>query len=397
MTTMLSHRVSLVACALVLAGVAACGNGGGDGDEDSMPAPSAHVTAGLQQVLNEAVKTPDVLLPGAIANYREPGHAPWSGGAGLGDLKTHAAIRFQDRIRAGSILKTFLATVTLQHVEEGTLSLDQTLTELLPKSVTDRVKNADQITLRMLLNHTSGIPEWTTKDIEARVFDDPAHVWTTDEVLDIVAQKPAEFAPGSSWKYSNTDYNLVGLVLDRLGEHDWRTQVRKRVIERLDLRSTYLPEPGDLTVHGGYVHGYQEIDGTPMDVSLIDSSMAGAAGGHALITTVDDLGRFLEALLDGQLFERPGSLKAMTTMVDAQSPADLPYKYGLGLESYEMPNGMKVIGNSGGAGGYTTMMYKVVDRGSILVTSVNTSDLFTNALDVFMPALDVLADDKEEK
>jgi D-alanyl-D-alanine carboxypeptidase len=179
-------------------------------------------------------------------------------------------------------------------------------------------------------------------------------------------------------------------VLDRVGGKSWRAQVRERVLGRLALADTSLPEPGDLTMPGEHAHGYQDIGGTVLDLTEIDPSMAGAAGGHALVTTVRDLGRFIEALLAGELFTDRATLTAMTTMIDAPDVSGLPHRYGLGLEAYTLPSGATVIGHSGSTGGYATMMFRVPAADTTLVTSVNTQDLFVNALDVFMPAVDVL-------
>jgi D-alanyl-D-alanine carboxypeptidase len=298
-------------------------------------------------------------------------------------------MRPHDRIRAGSILKTFLATVALQHVEEGTLSLEQTLTALLPKSVTDRVANADQVTLHMLLNHTSGIPEWETEDVDLLVLQNPARIWTDDEAIDLAARQPAWFPPGTAWRYSNTNYTLVGMVLDRVGGSSWRQQIRSRIVARLGLTSTELPENGDLTIAAPFARGYHDVAGAPVDTTHVDPSMAGAAGGHGLITSAQDLARFLDALLAGKLFARSETLTAMTTMVDAESEAGLAHRYGLGLESYEM-DGATVIGHTGSAAGYASMMFKVQGKQTILVTSINTNSVLTNALEVFMPSLKVI-------
>ncbi len=376
-----TYRIAFALCALVLA--AACGH-----HDASLP-HDARVEAGLQQVLDQAVASPDVFLPGAITYYRGPGYAPWSGSAGLGDLQAGSAIRPDSRIRAGSIMKTLVATVVLQRVEEGALSLDQTLPELLPASVTDLVANADRITLRMLLNHTSGIPEWVTPQVHVDAAMDPAHVWTNEKALEIATAQGARFEPGTSWEYSNTNYTLVGMVLDRVGGQSWRAQVRERVLARLGLASTELPEPGDRTVTAADAHGYQLVDGAPLDLSYVDPSMAGASGGMALLTTVQDLATFLDALLAGRLFARPETLVEMTRMVEAPNETGLPHWYGLGLETYEV-GGTKVIGNSGGAPGYATMMFRIPARAVTLVTVVNTSDLFANALNVFGPAVDVV-------
>jgi D-alanyl-D-alanine carboxypeptidase len=253
------------------------------------------------------------------------------------------------------------------------------------------VAGADQITLRMLLNHTSGIPEWTTEQTDALIVADPAHIWSIDEIMDIVAAQPPTFAPGASWSYSNTDYNLVGLAVERAaGGKSWRAQVRERVFDRVGLPNTRLPEPGDVSVGADYAHGYQLVEMGIVDLSAIDPSMAGAAGGHALVTTAEDLGKFIEALLAGRLFTKPATLATMMPSIEAAHPSGLPYRYGFALEEFVMPNGSVVVGHSGSTGGYATMMFRIPARDTTLVTAVNTNDLFTNALQVFIPALEAI-------
>lgn len=377
------HPIALAAAALALAGAVACGS------ESPLP-HDARVEAGLQQVLDRAVATQDVLLPGAITYYREPAHAAWAGSAGMGDLQAGIPLRPESRIRAGSILKSLIATVALQHVEEGVLSLEQKLPELLPKAVTDRVANADRISLRMLLNHTSGVPDWVDDEVHATAATDPAHVYTNDEILDRIAGMPAWFEPGTSWRYSNSDYSLVGMVLDRAGGTGWRAQVRARVLAPLGLTSTELPEPGDRTVTADDAHGYVAVGGAPIDLSYVDPSMAGSAGGNAMVTTVQDLARFVEALFAGRLFAHPETLVEMTTMVDAPDETGLPHRYGLGLESFEI-GGTTIVGHTGGAAGYATMMVVIPERAATLVTAINAADLFANARYVLMPSLGVIA------
>jgi D-alanyl-D-alanine carboxypeptidase len=353
--------------------------------------PDPNVTASLQQVLDRAAAQTDDLLPGAISQYRHDGSAAWSGSAGIADIEARKTIAPNDRVRAGSILKTFLATVTLQHVEEGTLALDRPITELLDPETTAQIANSDRITLRMLLNHTSGIPEWATKDVDARVLADPGHIWTTDEEIALIAKQAPWFEPGTSWRYSNTDYTLVGMLLDRLGQGSWRDQVEARVLKPLQLESTSLPEPGHFEPPRDLAHGYQIANGAPVDLSNVDSSMAGAAGGHALLTTTADLSHFIDVLLDGRLFQHAETLTEMTTMIEAPDESGVPHRYGLGLESYVMPSGTEVIGHSGTTAGYAVMMFRIPAHHATLVTAVNAGNLFTNAMHVFMPSVDIIA------
>jgi D-alanyl-D-alanine carboxypeptidase len=381
---MTRYSLPLVLAVTITAG-AAC-------DAELAP-PDFRVESKLQQVLDRGVGKPDVLLPGATAYYRSPPFRAWVGAAGLGDRAARVAMRPQDHVRAGSILKTLIATVTLQHVEQGALSLDQKLPELLPPEVTARIAHADQITLRMLLSHTSGIPEWTSEETDARVALEPAYIWTTEEALELSARRPPTFAPGTGWSYANTNYTLIGLVLDRLGGKSWRAQVRERVIDRLGLTSTHLPEAGDPSWVGDHARGYQAANGQVFDLTAVDPSMAGAAGGNAMETTAQDLGRFLDALLAGQLFSRPGTLAAMTSMVNAPHETGLPHRYGLGLEEFDL-NGVNVIGHGGGAAGYGVMMFRIPSLDTTLVTAANAGDLGANAVELFMPALQAIAESR---
>jgi D-alanyl-D-alanine carboxypeptidase len=384
-----SHSPSPIAA--VAAAVAALAIGACD-DETTTPPPNVAVETQLQQVLDGSVAKPDVVLPGATVYYHNPAYRPWSGAAGLGEVPGQVAMRARDHFRAGSVLKTFLATVAMQHVEAGTLALDQTLPSLVPEAVTVRIAGADQITLRMLLNHTSGIPDWVNEQTHALIVADPAHVWSTDEIMDIVAALPPTFAPGTSYGYSNTDYNLVGIAIERAaGGKSWRAQVRERLFDRVGLANTRLPEPGDVSVGADFAHGYQLIESGMIDLSAVDPSMAGAAGGHALVTTGEDLGKFIEALLAGALFTKPATLAAMMPSLEVPHVSGLPYRYGFALEEFVMPNGSVVVGHSGSTAGYSMMMFRIPANDTTLVTAVNTNDLFTNALEVFIPAVEAIA------
>jgi D-alanyl-D-alanine carboxypeptidase len=179
------------------------------------------------------------------------------------------------------------------------------------------------------------------------------------------------------------------MVLDRVGGTSWRAQVRARVLAPLGLTSTSLPEPEDRAIGADDAHGYQDVGSTPVDLTAVGPSMAGAAGGNAMVTTVRDLATFIEALLAGRMFTRPETLAEMTTMVEAPNGTGIPHRYGLGLEAYDL-GGTTVVGNSGGAAGYATMMYRIPARDATLVTSINATGLMENAVHVLMPSLGVI-------
>jgi D-alanyl-D-alanine carboxypeptidase len=199
----------------------------------------------------------------------------------------------------------------------------------------------------MLLGHRAGIPDWDSPALDEQVARDQAKVWTVAEFLDLAAAKPPLFAPGTSFSYSNTDYTLLSLVIERITGRSWRHEVARRVLRPLRLAHTHLPAPGQRSVKGPHAHGYVELDGKLVDVNL-DPSFAGAAGGYALLTTVQDLARFLDALFAGRLFRHRATLKQMLTIAPAQGEGGL-VGYGLGIEQRALPGGATLIGHLGGA------------------------------------------------
>lgn len=333
---------------------------GSDAAVAAFPAASA---AELQKVLDDVV-TANV-APGVAAAVSHPRYAPWAGASGTANVATSEPMTATHRFRAGSILKTSVATATLQLVEKKKLALEDTLTALLPEAVTAKIPNAAAITVRMLLNHTSGIAEYSDEAFDAKVVADPLHQWTLDELLAIVAEKPATSAPGGSWSYSNTNYTLLGEILTSKGGEPWRAIVTKNVLARAKVGSSALPNVGDVSCTG-CAHGYEPGESGPIDVTTVDPSMAGAAGGSALVTTTADLATLLGALHRGKLFDDPATLAAMTTIVDAPVPEEAQVGYGLGLTKFKV--GEEVFyGHLGGTAGYQSFV--LVHDATGLVTS----------------------------
>ncbi|HET7715544.1 MAG TPA: serine hydrolase domain-containing protein [Bauldia sp.] len=345
--------------------------------------------ARLQAALDGVVASDATVFPGAIVEVSHPEAGTYAVAAGVADIETNTPLTRAARFRAGSIAKTFVATVALQLVEEGRLSLDDTMSALLPEDVAARFKNSDRITLRMLLDHTSGIPEWLSDEVIGRIAANPAKVWDVQEFLDLAAAHPPAFEPGEGWRYSNTDYNLIGLVIERTTGQSWREAVTRRVIEPLGLAGTVLPEPGDTSIPGAFMHGYGMIGGNVVDLTFIDPSMAGAAGGGALVTTTDDLATFLKALLAGRLFKDPATLEAMADFVAAEGEGGR-VGYGLGLEKYVLPGGIEMIGHSGGTAGYRSGAFYFPALALSMTFAMSAND---NPLPVIFAALKVMAPD----
>lgn len=348
-----AHRSAGSALALCLLLLLGCSHAA----RPPLPAASADE---LEMLLDDGVAAP--LAPGLSVFLDHPDYAPWSGASGVADVDTGAPLSASHRFRAGSALKVAVATATLQLVEDGELSLDDSLVALLPNSITSRIEHAGAITVRMLLGHTSGIPDFSGEAFHAEVFADPLHEWTRDELLDRALARPRSFAPGEGWLYSNTNYLLLGEILEATTGQTWREVVTERVFARAELHDSSLPLVGDAEC-AGCARGYELLDGALVDVTSIDPSMAGAAGGGAWITTLEDLAKLLRALTDGRLFDSAATLDAMLDFTELTTPYGLT-GYGLGLERYEI-GGIVLIGHLGTTAGYRTFVLSNQETGAI--------------------------------
>jgi D-alanyl-D-alanine carboxypeptidase len=326
----------------------------GCSDEPPAPPPelSAELRADLQATLDKAVA--DGSTPGA-ALYVSGKDGTWSGAAGVADIKGGVPMAPGDRFRAGSMLKMLVAAAVLQAVERGALDLDDVLTDRLPAEVTAGVQHADTINIGMLLANRSGIPEWMTPAVRQTVVTDPGHVWSLAEILGAIEGQPPVFNPGESFGYSNTNYVLLGEILSAVEGRSWREVVREQVIARAGMAATTLPDPGDIECPG-CAHGYIAMKGEMLDATNVDPSMAGASGGHALITTAADLARLLEQLRAGALFDRAETLDAMLAfqpVPDGGGSEAGGHMTGYGLGVMQLDDATAgSVGHLGGTAGY---------------------------------------------
>ncbi|MFH8368331.1 serine hydrolase domain-containing protein [Streptomyces sp. NPDC018031] len=330
----------------------------------ALPAPAPAAAAGTpaagghratQEAIDAAVESG---VPGVIAQART-GRTTWTGRAGTADLRTGEPRRAGDRYRAGSITKTFVATVMLQLRAEGRLSLDDTVDHWLPGLVRGNGHDGRRITLRQILNHTSGIHSYTEDPDFRRVAfgtDFLRHrydTWTPRRIVELAMSHRPYFAPGGGWHYSDTNYVLAGMVIERATGHSYAQEIERRILRPLRLDATTLPGTGSrLPRPSG--RGYSKLTGTlggpaepgsvTYDVTALNPSLAGAAG--EMVSTTGDLNRFYTALLSGEIL-RPRELAEMTTTVPVGGTR---FSYGLGLMKYESSCG-PLWGHNGGIQG----------------------------------------------
>ncbi len=253
-------------------------------------------------------------------------------------------LRASDRFRVGSVTKTFVSTVALQLVAEGRLKLDQPVPE------------AGGAPLRTLLNHTSGVFNHAE---DPKVFEQGLlKQWQPRELIAISRSHPPHFSPGTGFHYSNTNYVILGELIERTTGRSLERELQRRIIGPLGLRGTSYDE-------GPRVRGVGPGFGEGEDFTVQNTSWAGAAG--SLVSTVRDVGRFYRALLTGKLLA-PAQLAAMKT-VDLAADG-----YGLGLYPVKTPCG-EPWGHNGKVPGYFAQAYASEDGRRRVAVFVNLQPL----------------------
>ncbi|MFD5934307.1 serine hydrolase domain-containing protein [Streptomyces sp. NPDC060333] len=349
----------------------------GAGREPTAPAAGQPDGAALHRALDAVIAQG---VPGAVAEVREDGRV-WRGASGVADLSGRPA-RADDRFRAGSVTKTFVATVVLQLVAEGRIALDDPIGRHLPGLIPAGADGAE-VTVRQLLGHTSGIPNYT--DVLRRQ-PDPIRTlqhsaYTPRELVAMALREPRAFDPGAPghWQYSNTNYVVLGLLIERAGGHSLGREIERRVIHPLRLTDTLVPAGPNLP--GRHLNGYEWLDGpgaTPTD--LTEFSAGAFWGPGNMISTTADLNRFQQALSDGRLLP-PRLLGEMREMRDTDRAGR---SYGLGVEANTTVCGTgqgPVLGHSGSVPGYNTYSFASADGRRRITLAVNVDLTKTKGAD----------------
>ncbi|HEX2363243.1 MAG TPA: serine hydrolase domain-containing protein [Jiangellaceae bacterium] len=345
-------------------------------------------TAGCAQSAVSAGGTPDEQLQDLLDRWRQRADVPAMtlavDGPGRNTLVTASGTEARDgdtpptasaQFRVASITKLFVATVVLQLVEEGRLGLDDPVAVYIPD-----FRHVRDVTIRQLLNHTSGIPDYTrTEHFHEGLLEHRDHVWSTDELLGLVADVRRDFAPGTDYLYSNTGYLLLGRVIDTVTGSTWAAEVRRRIFEPLRLQHTYVA--GAEPVPGGVLPGYIDVD-MDGDVENVETgrpwpaleTAEGPAG--AVVSTAGDLAVFADALFRGRLLSA-STLKQMVAE-GAHHPRNA--NYGLGVEISRPDYRLTVWGHGGFTIGFKSTLWYMPQQDLVVVVlandaRANTSDL----------------------
>lgn len=335
----------------------------------SAPASQARAAGpppGVQQGLDALVAAG---VPGVVAYVRQ-GRAQWELAAGVASRAANEPARPWDRVRIGSNTKAFISTVLLQLEAEHRLSLNDTVSRWLPGLVSGQGNDGSKITIRELLDHTSGLYNYTDdpRVIAPYLAGDRDYFWAPRQLVAIAVSHPPLFAPGTSYSYSNTNYVVAGLIVQAVTHESPVAEVYQRIIRPLGLSDTSFPV-SDPSVPGPHLNGYST---NYLDVTYLSPSWAYTAG--AIVSTAEDLARFHRALFTGRLLP-PVQQRELETTVPTGMPE---VNYGLGVLS-EQACGTTFWGHDGDFPGYYSLSLTSPDGSRQLAIAVNDDTLISTA------------------
>lgn len=340
-------------------------------ESTSSPAPSSCIDAAAAeqfQTVLDATRT-DAGFPGVIARVVSP-DGTWTGTSGtIAENSTQTPLS-TDRTRIGSLTKTMTATVILQLAEENILSLDDTIDRYTPS-----VPNGNSITVLQLANMTSGIASYTESDtIVDRFFDNPERAWTPQELVDGAVSLPPDFPPGQGWAYSNTNYVLLGMIIENILGQPIDEVFEQRLFDPLGMEDTTFPTDS-IDIADRHMDGMTDQDQPPgqnADSTHWNPSFAFTAG--AVISTLDDLEKWAHALFtgDGILDEQTQQLRRDSVVRDIP-PMTAEVGYGIGIGDR---NGS--WGHDGDIPGYNTALAHQYDTDTTIIALTDSDNTFSD-------------------
>jgi D-alanyl-D-alanine carboxypeptidase len=327
---------------------------GGCGDREEKPTLTAVLDAALHRSFEESG------APGAVAAVQTP-ELTWIRAVGVADTTSGQAMSAVMHTRIASVTKTFTGTLLLQAVAEGLLSLDDTIDRYYMN-----VPNGDEITLRQIADHRSGIADYTENErFVAQWKSNPERVWKPDELVAFGIEDSPLFEPGTDFHYSNTNTVLLGLSLERVTGKPVGQLYRERILEPLDLQETSFPDR-DASIPQPHPKGYTlfgQSGADPVDAAGWSPSVAWTAGG--MISTAEDLLVYGRALGTGEGLLSPEQQAERNSLLP--DPSRPETSYGLGLMGFR-----DWIGHTGEIPGFTATLFYHRDLQATAAVWVNS-------------------------
>jgi D-alanyl-D-alanine carboxypeptidase len=330
-------------------------------------------------------------LPGLSVSIITEENAPLNFSSGFSDKEANAPLKPSDRFLQGSVGKTYVAAVALKLVESGKLKLEEKVSaHLAHHSWFARIPNANDVTVKMLMNHTSGIMRYEFKEqFAVDLTKAPTKTWKPEELLQYILDEQPSFKAGEGWEYSDTNYILLGMILEKITGQPYYTRLQKEILTPFNLSNTFPSDkinlPGLAQAYAGKDNPFGGQDRVVKDNGdfIINPQFEWTGGG--IYSTTEDLARWGKLLYDGQVLNS----KSMSLMLDGV-PAKLGpnAKYGLGVIIRQTPMGV-AYGHSGFFPGYLTELIYFPEHNVCMALQTNSSDFKTIKLGLYRIALTI--------
>ncbi|MFI6169922.1 serine hydrolase domain-containing protein [Nocardia sp. NPDC051052] len=273
--------------------------------------------------------------------------------AGLADLAARSPMPTDssEYVRIGSITKTFTAAIVLQLVAEHRIDLDRPIDTYLPGLLSGDGVDGHAISVRQVLGHRSGLPQAPespqTNEYQAAQV---GLTYTPAQEIAVALRYPAQFAPGTRFEYTNTNYIVAGMLIEAVTGHRYADELHDRILIPLGLSDTYLPSTGETGLRDPHPSGYATVEGAIIDQTHIEPSLLWASG--ALVSTGADLNRFYTALLAGQVVPEPVRQQMLDGVDRGHGDG---FSYGLGVGYTQLACGARYVGHVGGIHGFSAI------------------------------------------
>jgi D-alanyl-D-alanine carboxypeptidase len=305
--------------------------------------PKYSKAAALYSVLKHYA--PNILTGASIAVYSES-EGWWTTASGYADVKNKIAMTTQHLQYLQSVSKMYLAVEMLQLKEQGKIDFDEPITKYLTKAQSKYITEANKVTVRMLLNHTSGIPEYNDNpDFLSQVMLHPLDNFTTTDILKAIEGRPLQSTPGSKYRYVNTNYRLLALIADAItGDH--AAYIKKHIFEPLNLKNSFYGNDFNYLKKLNLPLSYWDLFNAevPVDITpLQQMTVVCSKGDDGIVCTTTNAVTFLKSLFEGKLL-KPESVKEMMAFVKDENGRE---RYGMGMICFDL-GGQQGYGHGGG-------------------------------------------------
>jgi D-alanyl-D-alanine carboxypeptidase len=327
-------------------------------------------------------------IPGISMAIRV-GDQYWEGAGGYASIEKQIKMQPCHLLYSQSVAKTYTAVTILQLMEKGLIDLDKSMREYLPEKIWKRIQYSDKITVRMLLNHTSGMFDYAYDYGEVTyLLNNGDKVWSEDFLLEFILDKKPVFYPGTKYMYCNSGYTMLAIIAEKVTGKPHSEIIRRQILEPLGLNRTFYKEEVSATVNSGLVNSYIDrfSDGHFENISQPQmNNILSMKGDDSIVATSRDYVDFLDGLVTGKLLS-PASFEMMKQWV-TNSKGDLAY--GLGLD-YAIDEGHIAWGHSGGGLGAGCILYYYPEQNITLFLGVNMCTLLEG------PATDQISEMRKE-